>query len=419
MKKKILFVTTRFIYPVNDGRKVVLYNYCKGLSEQLGYEVSLFAFVDKKERQEKQPDFISKIYYGEVPGLIEKAKNVLLKSIILRKWPLQVSVYYSKKSNKNLLKAIDEYKPDIVICDMARTAEYLKNLDGDKYNKILDMDDLISKRYLRQLNSNSVSASAIGAYSKKLPKFLNKLTNCSFIMKNVLKMEAHILSKYEIEISKFYNHIVFVSPIETVEFNQKIKSNKSTTITIGVDYNYFSKQIGCKKLHSYIGYLGNMYVAHNKDAVYNFIENIFPIILKEKPNAVFRIIGRCPKELIDKYKDNKNIEVTGEVDDIRKYMQECEVSVAPFIYGTGIKTKILETMAMGVPVVTNSIGKEGLNLTNGLNIIVENDDVNIAKQILALLSDSSMRDKISENASEYVKVNHQWNDIIEKFENIL
>lgn len=419
MKKKILFVTTRFIYPVNDGRKVVLYNYCKGLSKQLGYEVSLFAFVDEKERQEKQPDFISKIYYGEVPGKIEKVKNLLFKSIISRKWPLQVSVYYSKKSKKNLLKVIDEYKPDIVICDMARTAEYLKDLDENKYNKILDMDDLISKRYLRQLDSNSVGASAIGAYSKKLPKFLNKLSSCSFIIKNVLKMEADILSKYEMKISKFYDHVVFVSPIETEEFNKKIKSNKSTTITIGVDYNYFSKQFKCKKLHNYIGYLGNMYVAHNKDAVYNFIENIFPIILKEKPDAVFRIIGRCPKELIDKYKDNKNIEVTGEVDDIRKYMQECEVSVAPFIYGTGIKTKILETMAMGVPVVTNSIGKEGLNLTNGLNIIVENDDVNMAKQILALLSDSSMRDKISENASEYVKVNHQWNDIIEKFENIL
>lgn len=100
-------------------------------------------------------------------------------------------------------------------------------------------------------------------------------------------------------------------------------------------------------------------------------------------------------------------------------MQECEVSVAPFIYGTGIKTKILETMAMGVPVVTNSIGEEGLNLTNGSNVIIENDNLNIARQIILLLNDSLMREKISKNASEYVKVNHQWNDIIKNFKNIL
>lgn len=419
MKKKILFVTTRLIYPINDGRKVVLYNYCKGLSEQLGYDVSLFAFVDDEEKEVKQPDFISKIYYGDTPKKIEKIKNLFLKSIIARKWPLQVSLYYSKKTNEKLLKVIEEYKPDIVMCDMARTAEYLKNLHNDKYNKILDMDDLISKRYLRQLESKSIGASAIGAYSKKLPKFLNKLTNCSFIIKKVLKTEANLLSKYEMEVSKYYNHVIFVSPIETQEFNKKIQSNSATTITIGVDYNYFSKQVTNRKLPNYIGYLGNMYVAHNKDAVYHFINNIFPSILKQKPDTVFRIIGRCPEELIDKYKDNKNIEVTGEVDDIRKYMEECTVSVAPFIYGTGIKTKILETMAMGVPVVTNSIGKEGLGLTNGVNIIVEDDDCNMVKQLLLLLNDCEKRESISKEAAQYVKINHQWHDIIQKFEKIL
>lgn len=59
--KKVLFITTRLIYPINDGRKVVLYNYCKGLSEQHNCEVRLFSLVDEEEKDKKQPRFISKV----------------------------------------------------------------------------------------------------------------------------------------------------------------------------------------------------------------------------------------------------------------------------------------------------------------------------------------------------------------------
>lgn len=416
--KKILFLTTRLIYPINDGRKVVLYNYCKGLVEQHNCEVRLFSLINEEEKNIKQPNFISEVYFGELPSKIEKIKNILLNSFILNKWPLQVSLYYSKLAQKTLDKILDEYNPDIVICDMARTAEYFKKLDKNKYNKILDMDDLLSKRYYRQFYSNIINSNSIGAYSNQLPNFFKKLTNSKFIMKNIILKEAKLLSKYEVNISKYYKSIIFVSKIEAKEFNNKINEDKSIDITIGVDYEYFSEQVVENKKNNYIVFLGNMNVAHNKDSVNYFIENIFPFVLEKSPNCIFRVVGTCNQEYKKKLEQYRNVEVTGEVDDIRKYVQDCTVSVAPLRYGTGIKTKILETMAMGVPIVTNEIGNEGLGLIHNKEVIIA-EDKDVANEIVNLLKNIKLQKRLSIEAKLFVENNHQWQSILTKFSVIL
>ena len=416
---KVLFITTRLIYPVNDGRKVVLYNYCKGLAERHNCEVKLFTLLDEEESNIEQPGFISEVYRAELPTKIEKVKNILFKSLILNKWPLQVSLYYSKKTQKRLNNIIDEYNPDVVICDMARTAEYLKNLDKLKFNKILDMDDILSKRYRRQYENGSLGSDALGAYSKKLPYWINKTINKIDIMKFVLKKESKLLDKYEIDISKYSNKIIFVSPVESEEFNRKIGEEKSIDITIGVNYKYFSENIAQVKNDKNIVFLGNMQVAHNKDAIKSFLDNIFPFVSEKIPDVKLRIVGKCTKEYKLDMSKYENVEVTGEVDDIRKYVQECSVAIAPLTYGSGIKTKILETMAMGIPIVTNSIGVEGIKLEDDKNVIVRNDPKDFALSIIDLLENEEIRLKIAEESKVFIRENHQWENILVKFKNII
>lgn len=417
--KKVLFITTRLIYPVNDGRKVVLYNYCKGLADQHNCEVRLFSLVDEEETKKEQPNFISEIYYSKLPNKIEKMKNLILKSILLNKWPLQVSLYYSNNAQKELDRVINEYNPDIVICDMARTAQYLKRLDGYKYNKILDMDDVLSKRYQRQANSGVLGKSAVGAYSNKLPKIFNCFLNNRLIMKFILTKEAKLLEKYEIKIAKYYKSIVFVSPLEANEFNTKIGENKSIDITIGVDYDYFSEFVVKEKKDNYIVFLGNMYVAHNKDSVRLFIKNVFPEILRSNPKCVFRIVGKCSEEFKRELSNYENIEITGEVEDIRKYIQDCTVAIAPLVYGSGIKTKILETMAMGVPIVTNSIGVEGINVVNNKEIFVCDTDEDFKDKVNELLRDRNLREEVRLAAQKVILNEYKWENILEKFRKIL
>lgn len=417
--KKVLFVTSRLIYPVNDGRKVVLYNYCKGLAEQHNCEVRLFSLLDKNDEIVEQPNFIKKVYKAKTPNKFEKILNLIYKSFILNKWPLQVSLYYCKKSKHYLNQVIKEYEPDIVIADMARTSEYLNDLDDIKYNKILDMDDILSKRYRRQAENGDLGSNALGAYVKKLPKTINKILNNGYIMKRILLKEAILLSKYEVSIADKYRSIIFVSPLEAKEFNLLINDNKSIDITIGVDYEYFSEKVVSDKKKNHIVFLGNMYVAHNKDAVNLFIKDIFPYILKDNPECIFRVVGRCSDDYKDEISKYNNIEITGEVDDIRKYIQDCAVAVAPLKYGSGIKTKILETMAMGVPVITNSIGNEGIGLISRKQAIIEDETYNMAREIIEILNNEKLQKSIINEANDYIIKNHLWNDILKRFSQII
>ncbi|MBU3138163.1 glycosyltransferase family 4 protein [Clostridium gasigenes] len=418
--KKVLFLTTRLIYPVNDGRKVVLYNYCKGLELYHDCEVRLFSILDDEEKRVEQPTFISKVYYGSLPNKLEKIMNLSIKSVLLNKWPLQVSLYYSKKTKKNLDEVINEYNPDVVICDMARTAEYFKDLNDEKYNKILDMDDILSKRYKRQMESGELGKDAVGAYASKLPKCFDKWIDRFSAMKYILGKEVKILSKYEEKISQYYRNIVFVSPLEAKEFGYLLgEAEKTIDITIGVDYSYFSQEIIQEKIQNSIVFLGNMHVSHNKDAVNHFLENIYPGILKEIPNAKLIIVGRCPEDYKNHLLRFSNIEVTGEVDDIRLHVKKCSVAIAPLLYGSGIKTKILETMAMGIPVVTNDIGIEGIALTDGENILVANTSEDFINKTIDLLINRELNNKILCNAKRFIQENHQWKDILKKFEGIL
>jgi len=417
--KKLLFITTRLIYPVNSGRKVVLYNYCKGLKELYNCNIYLYSFLEDGESKElKQPQFISDVYYAEQPSKIEKLKNLFIHSLIKRDWPLQVSIYYSKKTYTKLLKIISEIKPEIIICDMARTAEYLRNICISNTKKILDMDDLISKRYLRQVDNSNLNVNTFGLYAKRLPLWVRKLLNFEKMVKIVLKTEARLLSKYEIDVCSDFDNIIFVSPVEAQEYNNKTNSDKAIDVTIGVDYEYFSKQVAVRKYSNFIGFLGNMYVSHNRDAVHYFLKDIFPKVKQSRPDAKFRIIGRCSDEYKMQFKQLDYVEVTGEVEDIRKYVEECSVMVAPLTYGSGIKTKILETMAMGVPVVTNDIGVEGINVKNEEHIFVCNNKEEFSEKIILMLNNIKLNEYISNNSKKLISEIYTWDNTLRNMEKI-
>lgn len=420
MKKNILFITTRFIYPITSGRRVVLYNYCKGLSEIYNCNVDILTFLENDDEKylNNQPKFINLKGILKQPPLLEKIKNIIIKSLIQKKWPLQVSLYYSKETQHKIDQYINKYKPDIVICDMARVAQYIIN-DNAEYMKILDIDDLISKRYQRQILNDDLGADAIGAYINKIPKGIRKFLDIKLIIKKILKFEQNVLEKYEFELKDYFDKYIFVSPVESTEYNQICNFKKADFVTIGVDYEYYSEQLDISK-NNEIVFLGNMNVSHNKNAVDYFLKNIFPIILSKNSSVIFKIVGKCDNiEYLSKLNEYRNVITTGEVDDIRPYVKSSKASVAYLTYGSGIKTKILETMAMGIPVVTNSIGAEGILELPNRGLIVKDNNEEVAEELLRLIEDEEYNTQISNSSNQFIKNNYKWESTLKRFENIL
>ena len=412
--KTILFIMPRLPFPSISGRKTSLYHYCRILSEELGYRLVVASFLEHSDDPSLKPKFIDRLVILDKPSSGEKIKSILIKSFIQSQYPLQVSLFYNKNVTYRIKELVEEEKPVAVIADMVRCTEYIKNLDCFT---IADLDDRISLRYKRQLESDVDSINSYGAFLGSLPYIAQKIALWKPIKLPVLKKEISLLNKYELSVGARSNATVFVAQKEAEAFNNELGENKAIAIPNGVDTDYFHNDYKPKQENA-IAFLGAMNVAHNENAVLNFINNIYPRIKSQINDVVFYVIGGGVTERLKGY-ESKDIRFTGRVEDVREYLQKCKVFVCPMTFGSGIKTKNLEAMSFSMPVVTTSVGAENINAKNGEDWFVEDDNDKFAHKVCEILSDSELEKKIGTKAREFILENFSWNVAREQFEKLL
>lgn len=412
--KKILFVMPRLPFPATSGRKTSLYHYCRILSEELGYRLIVAAFLEKGDDPQLRPEFIDRLEILPKPSATTKTKNIFVDSILLKKKPMQVSLYWNPNAKVVIDKIVQEEKPDIIIGDMVRSTEYIKNYP---IYRIADLDDRISLRYQRQLDYDISGINPYGAFLNTVPKIIQKIMLWKPLKVYVVKNEIKLLKKYELKIAKQCDKTVLVAQKEVDALNKELHENKAYAIPIGVDVNYFSYRENFSE-ENYIGFLGAMSVAHNENAVRHFITDILPQIVKERPEAKFLVIGGGASENLKKL-ESDYVHFTGRVDDVRDYLEKCKVFVCPMTFGSGIKTKNLEAMAMGIATVTTTIGAENIDAENMQEWIVVDDNDEFAGAVVKLLEDNVFRHYIGENGNKFINQNYTWNVTKNKFDKLL
>lgn len=411
--KKILFVMPRLPFPATSGRKTSLYHYCRILSEELGYKLIVAAFLEKEDNPNLKPKFIDRMEILPKPASITKIKNILIDSVILKRKPMQVSLYWNPEAKKIIDMLVDEEKPDIIIGDMVRSTEYIRDYNAFR---IADLDDRISLRYQRQLDYDITGINPYGAFLNTLPKMIQKIMLWKPLKVYVVKNEINLLRRYELEISEQCDKTIFVAQQEADILNKELHKNKACAVPIGVDVDYFSLRYKNSE-EGKIAFLGALGVAHNEFAVRYFIKEILPLILFEYPKAKFLVVGGGASEDLLKLQSEYVI-FTGRVEDVRDYLEECSVFVCPMTFGSGIKTKNLEAMAMGLPIVTTSIGAENINARNERDWIVADSSEKFAKAILEILVNENKRLSLSKNGSIFVREHFTWKVAKEKFAEI-
>jgi len=150
-------------------------------------------------------------------------------------------------------------------------------------------------------------------------------------------------------------------------------------------------------------YVGGFNHKPNVDAVVWFVQEIFPLILAEKPNIKFYVVGSSPPDMIRELA-TENIRITGFISDeeLRKYYEQCRIVVVPLRYGAGVKGKVVEAMYYQVPIVTTSIGAEGLEQVENI-LTIADDAKGFAENVVRLYNDSSQIMRISLMSHEYVR----------------
>lgn len=386
---KILILVSRFPFPPIGGDKTHVYFLLKYLMKK--HEVTLLSFADRKIDPgviDKYRDCFTDLEIVQLPK-IRSYINCLY--YFFRNRPLQVSYYYNSRMKKTFDRKMSEKKFDLIFVHLIRMAEYVKDA---AVPKILDMGDAQSLNYLRS------KAHFAGVWSM------------------VMNAENIMVKKYEQNIWKHFDITTVVSPIDAQYLRQMDRAINVEVMPIGLDTRAFPFKVS-NHSNKTLCFIGNMRTFPNTDAVTWFCHEILPIVKEKYPDIKFYIIGAEPSPKVRELAALSGVHITGKVDDIAQYVYDASVMVAPMRVGAGIQTKIYEAMALGTPVVTTSIGLEGLEAMPGKDLLVADTPDDFAAETIKLIEDKALRGRIANNARRRVEEKYQYDILLKKLERIM
>ena len=387
----------RFPYPPFAGTDHISLNLIKALSEK--HEITLICHI-RSEDNVKDVPFLER-YCRVIPVLFPNPKTFLQK--LLKRFkrdfllflflvPRDVPDNTSKEIEKCIKKILSEEEFDLVQIEYFYAAKYLKYI----------------KNSIKVILSNDAYFLTIYQIYKFEKRLWKKL---------VLFWEYLAVKKYELRMYKKFDWIFFISKKDEKIIKNMIPGlNKTKVIPIGFEIEVdFNKEE--EKKRSLI-FVGGMRAYFNIDAMLYFCNDILPLIEKEIPEVKLYIVGENPGSKITSLSSRGNIIVTGSVPDVKKYIKTSEVYVAPLRIGTGIKTKIIEAIACSKAIVTTSVGVQGLKFENGENIIVADDPIDFANNVIVLLKNPLRRKKLSENARKLFCEHYKLESVKSKIQDV-
>ena len=225
---------------------------------------------------------------------------------------------------------------------------------------------------------------------------------------------------YEPWLAKQFARVLITSPADKAALERLSGSGASDHVVVmanGVDLNYFQPGAATREAADII-FSGRMSYHANVSAAVFFARQVMPLIWERQPQTTFTISGYDPVPEVRMLANDPRIIVTGTVDDVRPYLQRAAVAVAPMPYGTGIQNKILEAMACQTPVVTSPQPLAALQAIAGEDVLVASSAADFARQVLSLLGDAGLRQRVAAAGRRYVEQNHNWNSIVDQLERI-
>ncbi len=391
---KILFLTPYLPYypPVTTNRSRP-FNWLKYLS-RAGHKIHLVSFIESVE--ERQCLSLIDKYCFKITTILRKPRSGIVSRFVnlFKGMPYFMGEqFYSQEMRQAVSLALKEESFDMLHVGTLAMAQYAGSIKG--IPKILDGVDCNTRNYIQQWRHPTGLRNSI----------------LSFI-------DWKKMAEYEPKACSGFNRCIFVNPLDK-EYLLKLNPRLNIEVLpFGVDLEYFSFRLAKEERHSLI-FTGNMNYMPNLDAVQFFSCRILPIIQAKYPQIKFYVLGKAvPSSLKKKLCYNKNIIFTGHVDDIRDLMVSASVFVCPLRIGTGIKIKVLEAMAMAKPIVSTSIGAEGINVVPGKELLIADAPEDFASKVIKLLDDKSLREKLGENARVVVENDHNWELLAQKVNTI-
>jgi len=384
---KILQVTNKVPYPVKDGGAIATMNLTRGFA-LLGHDVTVISMntakhhIDISEIPESIKDW-AEFRLVEVPAKV--AFIPALFNFIFSDKPYNAIRFISKKFAGKLVALLKEKEFDIIQLEGLYVCPYISIIRKYSNAKIVYRAHNIEHEIWER--TSRLSGGFVRTYLRNLSK-------------RIKRFEKGILNKYDL--------LVPITERDGRLLTDLGNSKPMHVSPTGIDTTALiphSKNLE----HPSLFHLGSLEWSPNQEGLIWFIDKCWPLIHDKFPELKFYIAGRnAPEWLIKKF-DAPNIVFKGEVPDAYEFMNSKSIMVVPLFSGSGMRIKIIEGMALGKPIVSTSIGTEGISTTSGKNIVVANNEDEFLQSVTGLINNKETFNLISRNAIEYIH---------EKFDNL-
>lgn len=384
----VLFLSTENPYPPDSGHLLRTYNILRHAARE--HDVYFLGFIKKKEDAAHAEPIRKMCKTADVfviPDDVSRARlGLSLFLNLFSPLPYISSKYYRKDLNKRMMEIIRNNRIDVVHFDMLHMARYRR--------KIKDLPSVLVEHNVESLRLRRLSENS------KNP-----------ILKLFLFYQYIKLYRFERREPRFFDVCTPVSRNDADKLEEMGAGGNLTVIPNGVDTEYF-KPGNKKATPQSLVWVGSMSDMYNAEAVNYFCEEVFPLILREMPDIRFTAVGKSPtKKLLRLAAANSNVKAVGYVDDVRGAMERAAVYIAPIRSGGGTKLKVLNALSMARPVVTTTVGAEGIEVVDGEHLLIADDAKLFAEKTIGLLRDPARAAGLGENGRRLMLEKYDW-DII-------
>jgi sugar transferase (PEP-CTERM/EpsH1 system associated) len=387
---RILFLAQRVPYPPDRGDKIHTFHQLRHLSRT--HEVAVACLA------EDEGDLANAAGLGSLAATIDAvavrpmpARARALAALGSRT-PCTVAYFNERRLHELIARRMRGRRFDVIVVNSSGMAPFVERYgDVPRVMQFVDLDSFKWAQY---------------AGNSRPPRAW------------IYRREASLLRKYEERLARTFAHSIVCTPRELADLRSLAPGAPASCVSNGVDLDYFQPR-PCEKTPGELVFTGVMDYYPNIEGMVWFCRDVLPLIRRDFPRATLTICGARPDARVQALADIPGVTVTGRVPDVRPYLGRASAAVVPLRIARGIQNKLLEALAMGLPVVASSAVAGGVEATPGRDLFVADDPAEFAAATVRLLADDGLRRRMGEAARCCVETLYPWERQLQRLDSIL
>lgn len=388
---KILYVCHRFPFPPKRGGKIRPFNMIRHLTAS-GHEVTVASLVRSEAEAAEGAGIAAHCQAFEQGAVREPLQFARMIARLPLTTPSSMGYFYSSQLARRVRELLAQRAWDLIFVHCSSVAQYVEHVSG--VPKILDFGDMDSQKWIEY------------ADYKPFPLSLG------------YRYEGAKMLAAEKRLARRFDLCTATTRAEWQTLEDYRTGAATDWFPNGVDADFFCPTDGAFDADT-ISFIGRMDYYPNQECMQRFCDQVWPLLRARRPAMKLLIVGADPSPAMRQLGQQPGVTVTGSVPDVRPYIRGSALMVAPLAIARGTQNKILEAMAMGVPVVTSGVAAGGVDAQDGEHFVVADTPQQLTDAILAITGDATERRRLAEAGRARMLSHHAWPHSMRRLDGII